>query len=811
MPPIRLVVLVLVAVLAAAAALLLVDAGGGEAKYRGDDRAAADAAADPSDAQSATARREPDRADESTHREEAGERERRGTVTVQADEVDQCIDVRGSVVVVEDICDGREYRARVSESGAAVFEDVRVAPGEMTFRLHTDVPNRVCWPESFTVAREQWTADPPTFGISISLLHEHRLGGVVRDARTGRPIAGATVAVDSFAMSEATCDADGEYDLNLPEPRGTIIVTAPGYQESLWQFPEETPGGRWIPDRKDHELVRDPLTSWVDVVVEAADGAPAAGAELEVGLVRRAALPEEVLAEMAGATRRRFLDALEDDLDAFGPVIGADEPLIDHADEAGRARLRIAAPCRFELAARHSAGTAREVVEIGPGEEREVRLSLGPSASVQVTVTRQGDPVVGACVELFRLGTRRLEWTDDDGRAEVGGLAPGGGATLAVQDLVSSAGRRTVSVPSSGEVAKVEVELGAALVDVQGVVLDATSDGPILGATVAWIDATGGRVSQAGTSASGTFTLAAGDGGQIEAQYDGFRTMRVPRPPGDRVAPIRLIPIGAGTTTLAVDVVDAAGEPLDADVTATPVVVGPNGERSVLLFATGNRRDGIDLSLDLAARESATVDVSVRSRSAALHPFVVRNGAHDEQWIGAAAFRAFIVGAGEQRRETIRLMPPAAIRGAVYFGAAPIADAGVTWRSARAADTTRSQTNGAFELAVVAPGPGVLGVSTAFFGAVVELDVPSGGLDGVDVRLVALVPVPLRVEAAGGRLVAARVRTVLEDVDAASGVRVPRGASLTATISADRFRSETIRVSSAAADEGGVTVVLAPG
>ena len=114
------------------------------------------------------------------------------------------------------------------------------------FELATELPDRLCFPPRFRVDSTDLTGDPPSYGLSVSLVHRHALRGRVLDAVTGAGIAGAVIEVDSFAWRIVRADAGGGYEVELPEPRGSILVRAPGYQERLWGFPEPGADGKLI-------------------------------------------------------------------------------------------------------------------------------------------------------------------------------------------------------------------------------------------------------------------------------------------------------------------------------------------------------------------------------------------------------------------------------------------------------------------------------------------------------------------------------------------------------------------------------------
>ncbi|MCI0342235.1 MAG: carboxypeptidase-like regulatory domain-containing protein, partial [Planctomycetales bacterium] len=102
-------------------------------------------------------------------------------------------------------------------------------------------------------------------------------------------------------------------------------------------------------------------------------------------------------------------------------------------DSAGRFRLEGLAPGRYGLLVRAAAGLALEAdavtVELASGQTATLDLRLAPGATLlgSVASAETGDPLPGARVEVVSAAAarRRTAWTDDRGRYEVPGLAPG--------------------------------------------------------------------------------------------------------------------------------------------------------------------------------------------------------------------------------------------------------------------------------------------------------------------------------------------------------------------------------------------------
>jgi hypothetical protein len=322
----------------------------------------------------------------------------RAALVLQVDEIDQCIEAAGTSLVIE--AAGESFTAIVGEDGGALFEEVAIPAAGREFQLTTSVPDRLCFPASFRVAPADLDGEPPSFGLSIALIHHHALAGRVLDAATGAPLRGASVRVDSFAGSTATVDAEGRYLLALPEPRGTIEVKAPGYQDELFSFPERRPDGTtWLASERDFALRRDPLRAVLEIAVSTASGAPASHAEL--GYVEGSDAPylEALDRSLPADGQLEFLGRRALEIAAFGRVVGVDGELPPTAlDAQGTTTLVALLPMALEIVVAAGDEVAKAMVVLEPGATRQLDLSLapGPAGAAALAVRSARATRVGA-------------------------------------------------------------------------------------------------------------------------------------------------------------------------------------------------------------------------------------------------------------------------------------------------------------------------------------------------------------------------------------------------------------------------------
>ncbi len=658
-----------------------------------------------------------------------------GTLVVQADEVDQCLDVRGSVLVLENRSTGRTHRAVILENGGAAFEAVRFAPGRTTFALRTEVPDRACFPAEFVIAHADLTGDPPAAAVSVALIHRHGLRGVVRDAETRRPIEGANVEVDAFEANGTVTDGEGRYALELPEPRGTLVVTAPGFQELLWRYPEETDAGAWLPDRRDFDLLPDRLTAWVDVNATREDGSPAAGAEVEVEPLETRAPPAAALDGISASSRRDFLESLRSDVDAFGAAAGARGDLLDPLDDRGRALLRLRLPGRYRIivSAGDRAGAAE--VDVAAGERVEAAVELAPAAVLLVRARCEGEPVSAAVrYEPAEGGEAISTFTDFGGEARIGPLLPGTAGALVVpasfQPFRSPAPVPVLLPPQGGEVV-VSLPLQRRT-PVKGEVLDERTGRPIAGARVRWLDAD--RVpdptTERRTDAAGRFETAAPPGGVLRAEAFEYRGGEAARAgAAGELAPIRLAPIELdpfdGSTRARLRTVDPTGAPLaGARVRIDATLIHADGRTEPGFSHLGGEsvEGGLVLpTLGWPLRPGESVRLAVVARTSE------RSGVAES-----------VVAHGEDRDIDVVLRGSAAITGTVRLdGALPIGDVVVRWVPDGDRDPveTTSGDDGTFRLDGAPSGPGTLTARLPFRAAERRLELSEEGASGVVLSL----------------------------------------------------------------------------
>lgn len=327
------------------------------------------------------------------------------TIVLLVEEIDRCIDPRGSTLSIRDRGTGNAHLCTLGEDGAAIFESVAMDARGSTFEILTGVADRRCFPASFAVSPEDLAGEPPSFALSVALVHDHALEGRVLDAATRRPIESATVEIDSFAVSSATSDADGRYYLSLPDPRGTLWIRAPGYQELLWAFPKiRADGSTWLPSEQDFELIGDPLTSWIEIEAFFSDGTPARNASIRVNVGSDVAYADALVGFSDVALRDRYLENLEKELAGIGRVRTLDGSTPSNLDENGRATLCVVLPCAVEIQVGLREELALKQIVLAPRSREKVRLDLSPEAVLDIGVVGVDSIVAGTIVLVDSTG-----------------------------------------------------------------------------------------------------------------------------------------------------------------------------------------------------------------------------------------------------------------------------------------------------------------------------------------------------------------------------------------------------------------------
>jgi len=125
-------------------------------------------------------------------------------------------------------------RARTDERGRYVIRNL--APGAYGVKAEARGYVRQPYPERVTVEAGQVTE-----GIGFELAAKPRKGaiaGIVTDARTGEPVAGAVVvAVGEHARGKAVTGRDGRYRMRLLPGRYEVRAMARGYQPATLPRP----------------------------------------------------------------------------------------------------------------------------------------------------------------------------------------------------------------------------------------------------------------------------------------------------------------------------------------------------------------------------------------------------------------------------------------------------------------------------------------------------------------------------------------------------------------------------------------------
>ncbi|MFH0947323.1 MAG: hypothetical protein V2A76_19205 [Planctomycetota bacterium] len=725
-----------------------------------------------------------------------------GQLIAQVVEVDECIDPTGTRLILS--AGGKEYSTEIQKDGGATFSGVRFDSGGTDFTLRTAVPDRKCFPERFTIGPGDVVGRPPAAGVSVALVHLHLLSGTVRDASSREPVEEASLEVDSFAVSTAVTDQAGRYELNLPEPAGTLIVRARGYQEFLWNFPEQTDLGPWLPGRRDFELLPDHLTSWLRVAAVAEPDRPAAGAELRIVELHSRPFPRLALAGLKSDERNTFLGSLESEVNAFGSLAGADGPVPERLDENGAALLRVKLPGDLQVTVRTGNLVATSQIEILPGTQEQVELTLLPGVTLEVRVVCSGRRLQQVPVALHSLADGRMERvvSDEVGWCRFEGLLPGRDVVLSVPGALERTGdwtaqSRRIRLPAAAtEPHRVELELARdPLMEVEGRTVDASTRQPVIAWIVAENPTSDPPLQAIWTDGLGRFLITAVRAGdRLTFRADGYRDGTLDASQfGDSEVEVLLEPVRAGDTRLELRVVDATGKPLeDASVWTNTEIISETGRILARMPGESYRstsRDGmLHLSAQLRPGERFVVDAAGTSM--------------DGELSGRIRME---VSAGFAGVVELVLRPAASIAGTSEWpeGGSSLASVRVSWLSFEREATggawisTRGEPDGSFLLKGVPPGPGYLVAEAPFHGGLIVTSVPAAGLEHLRVDLEPLVDVPLEVLDARSRvpLRFASLQSPFDPGNAGSTtVPVPLGGQVKVRVSAPGYLSRELTV-----------------
>lgn len=733
---------------------------------------------------------------------------RTGQFIVQVDEVDQCIDPAGTALVL--ITGGQRFEAVVQKDGGAFFRDVPFDPGGRLYALETAVPDRACFPQQLRVTTSDLEGNPPAYGLSLALVHLHALQGTVRDATSGDRIAGARVAVDSFVVSESTSDAEGRYELNLPDPRGTLLINAPGYQELAWHFPEETDAGTWLPDRRDFALLRDPVTSFLEIEGVLPDGSPAAGAELEFVELGTLPLSMESLDGMTFAGQREFIRSLEQEVDALGRITGAEGDLPASLDERGRARVRMVLPLRARVILRQARYVAAESVVLNVGDRQLLQMDLIEGVRLRLTTIGDEGSVAGVRLRVDPgLDGKSIDiQSDDDGVALVRGLIPGSrvGVGLAHRNDLAfpyQAESRLVVLPEEGGTeSRVELRVRVLpLGRVAGRLVDAETARGIRG----WLrlDEAGRRRSDPtarSTEDDGSFDLGeVALAGSVTCGAPWYRQVSIPLAGFDGDAKeVRLTSVVGSSTRLDLTILDDAGVPLQSgDVWWTVKVHA--GSRQIANW--GNRWAELD------AQGTITIQGELNAGEELVAS--VRASTEDGEATGTGFYS---VRAGERTRRELQLVRVRAgfLGGRVLFHgtAIPVPGAQV---SALGTDVETDR-EGRFTMSGLQAGPVRLVARWSGYGVVKELTVPEDGLRNLEVHLrpLSLIRIDARDAVNGVPVRNALVSSSLGDsrFDSSMLVPAPVGQAIDVTVGAPGYVQRLFRVDTRTIGPNGLVVEL---
>ena len=266
--------------------------------------------------------------------------------------------------------------------------------------------------------------------LALESLPTGALAGTVTDAETGAPVPGAYVSASATGSAVgvgAEADADGRFELVVPEGEYLVAYDAEGYAQAYYD------GASRAADATAVDVVAGATTGGVDAALSPAAGAP------ETVTFRGAVTDAATGALVPGATVEVFVPALDPDTPLYAAAaadgtyaVEVDGSLAVAFGVAVRASAEGYAP-RFHV----DAATLFEadVVAASPAEAEVVGIDVALRAgtgepggfAVRGTVTAEdtGAPLGGALVIAVP--------TDDDGEARVGVTAADG--TYAVGGL----------------------------------------------------------------------------------------------------------------------------------------------------------------------------------------------------------------------------------------------------------------------------------------------------------------------------------------------------------------------------------------
>jgi protocatechuate 3,4-dioxygenase beta subunit len=246
----------------------------------------------------------------------------------------------------------------------------------------------VAWSEHATSAATQLSAVVEE--VKLVLIDSRGVGGRVRDASTGRPIAGARISAWTHASSDVVeSDAGGAFHhprLPASGSRQQVRVTAPGYAPSiaLVEFDEHKGTRSWAGPRAEARVHGPGSDAWLEFELSPAarirghvrdpGGAPIAHARLRA---------EGYALLWSGAASPDTADALSDENGAY--ELAGLRPGVAHAVSV------------------EAAAYATQVVELGCGAELTHDFRLEPEATVEgLLLDPAGIPAEGLQIELRR-------------------------------------------------------------------------------------------------------------------------------------------------------------------------------------------------------------------------------------------------------------------------------------------------------------------------------------------------------------------------------------------------------------------------
>jgi protocatechuate 3,4-dioxygenase beta subunit len=444
-------------------------------------------------------------------------------------------------------------RFRIEGVGASFVQSVAVrAEGFADFQANAFQPTDRQL--STVILATQVAAEGETELPPIPLQRGVNLRGVVTDARSGAPIAGASVSLEDFITGSraTTTDATGAYLLPAVQSRVVMAVRAPGYAD----FRDNPFAGAALsagsgPGAGPGEAIRDfalePGTAVLGTVRDA-EGKPVEGA-----LVRLRSAATGAAAFQQAASLRE---------------------LWDYADREGRFRIRGVPPARI-FAEAEAPG-----YDLGRSAERDVRpgeaatgfdiLLLRAARMEGHVLRRDGAPVPGARITVARdpgdsndpgaewraLGQGVYGFSDERGAFAVEGMPVGNILVRVEAEGFATLTVRKQGVPAGAKFAGEMLELAPAFT-ITGRVVDAAGR-PV---TTVWVRALhtaspdgvvskqllGARVEADGTFLlvnlpEGTYTLEVRQGGPPGAATAYENLLRENVPAGSRDVLLALRP-----------------------------------------------------------------------------------------------------------------------------------------------------------------------------------------------------------------------------------------------------------------------------